>query len=94
MKKLIYTILVLLMFLIMGCEEELKETITNEECQKDSDCKITGCNGEICSKEQLMSICIYKPEFECYKLINCKCTDGKCGWEKTDEFNECLRKNQ
>ncbi|MBL7100855.1 MAG: hypothetical protein ISS23_02795 [Nanoarchaeota archaeon] len=69
------------------CPETKDET---KECSQDSDCKIGGCNSEICSKEAMVSICIYKPEFECYKMINCKCIDGECGWEQTKEFQECM----
>jgi len=60
-------------------------------CESDSDCKISGCNGEVCSEQEgVASICVYKPEFECYTLTNCKCTNGKCGWEQTEEFLNCI----
>lgn len=72
----------------------LRERRMLEECEEDSDCKVGGCNGEICSKEPLAGICLYKPEFECYKQIDCKCTNGGCGWEKTEEFEECFKQKQ
>lgn len=71
-----------------------KEEPAIRGCEKDSDCKISGCNREICAKEEMMSVCIYKPEFECYKLTRCECHDGKCGWEQTEEFLECLASNK
>lgn len=63
---------------------------TKGGCEADSDCKISGCNGEVCAEQEMTSICLYKPEFECYSLINCKCLNGECGWEKTEEFSACL----
>lgn len=71
-----------------------KKALIDEECSLDSDCKISGCNSEICSKEEMISICVYKPEFECYKLSNCKCINAKCGWEQTKEFSSCLESKQ
>lgn len=59
-------------------------------CEADSDCKISGCSGEICAEQEMTSICLYKPEFECYSLTNCKCVNGKCGWEQTKEFLDCV----
>lgn len=58
-------------------------------CESDSDCKVSGCSGEICSEQELVSICLYKPEFGCYKLTSCKCINGRCGWEQTEEFLDC-----
>lgn len=63
-------------------------------CEIDSDCKISGCNGEICAEQEMTSICMYKPEFECYSLTNCKCTNGKCGWEQTEEFLNCVAEKE
>lgn len=59
-------------------------------CESDSDCKVTGCNGELCSEQEMTSICMYKPEFECYSLTNCKCINGGCAWEQTEEFLNCI----
>jgi len=66
---------------------------SGEGCESDFDCDIGGCNGEICgnkdSIKNIASICLYKPEFECYSLTDCKCINGKCGWEQTEEFLDC-----
>ena len=93
MKKIIYILLIILF--LAGCVREdihpaKPDTIKDAECEVDSDCKISGCNGEICAKEEMHSICIFKPEFECYKIIACKCIEGKCGWEQSPELLECL----
>ena len=80
MKKITYILLIILF--LAGCVQKdiypaTPDTEKGTECEADSDCKISGCNGEICAKEEMNSICIFKPEFECYKLVDCKCIEGK-----------------
>ena len=58
-------------------------------------CAVGGCSGEICSEASdagnLVSNCIYMPQFACYKTARCeKQTNGKCGWSATTELNACL----
>jgi len=54
-------------------------------------CRPTGCSGEICSDKDIASICIWKPEFECYQAAECKRqANGKCGWTQTQELEECI----
>lgn len=64
--------------------------------KKGSNCIISGCNGEICQdkdKKPTMTICVYKPEYECYKQAICEVQeDGNCGWTETKEFQECINK--
>lgn len=97
--KRIFVILILALFLIAGCVQKgvhpaEPDAPVTKECEVNSDCKIGGCNGEICAKEkfseEIASICLFKPEFACYKLIDCKCTNNKCGWDKTEEFLDCF----
>ncbi|MEK6953383.1 MAG: eight-cysteine-cluster domain-containing protein [Candidatus Micrarchaeota archaeon] len=68
---------------------------TFSECKVDSDCAIGGCNSEICTTPQkakdVASICVYKPEFACYKQIGCGCISGVCAWEETPEFRLCVQ---
>jgi eight-cysteine-cluster-containing protein len=65
-----------------------------ENTKKDERCIISGCNGEICQNKDdktLMSTCLYKPEYECYKKAICEVQEnGNCGWTKTKEFQECI----
>lgn len=57
-------------------------------------CQIGGCSAEVCgeaSDEPIVSNCIYRPEFACYKAATCeKQSDGKCGWTQTEDLNRCL----
>ena len=61
-------------------------------------CKISGCNMEICQNEDaedLVSICIAKPEFACYKNAVCEIQpDGNCAWTQTEKLINCLNENQ
>jgi hypothetical protein len=58
-------------------------------------CVVGGCSGEVCSDASqgpLVSNCIYKPEFACYKSARCeRQADGACGWSQTYDLVECLR---
>ncbi len=56
-------------------------------------CIKTGCSGEICADETMMSTCDYRPEYECYKKAICeRQKNGKCGFTKTPELTSCLAK--
>ncbi len=58
-------------------------------------CFISGCSREICSdKEGVMSICIYQPQFACYKAATCeRQSNGGCGWTQTAALQACLSTN-
>jgi eight-cysteine-cluster-containing protein len=58
-------------------------------------CAIGGCSGEICGEaseaDNLVSTCIYKEEFQCYKSARCeRQTTGKCGWTLSADTVVCL----
>jgi hypothetical protein len=56
-------------------------------------CIVSGCNGEICAEEPMDSICIYRPEYACYKNAICEIQDDEnCGWTLTEELMLCLGK--
>lgn len=58
-----------------------------------SGCKIGGCSGELCgldNGEGLVSSCIYKPEYSCYKNATCAKTGTTCGWIQTDALSNCI----
>lgn len=55
-------------------------------------CKPTGCSGIVCSDEEVMTTCEYRPEYECYKTATCtRQPDGECGWTQTPELDACLK---
>ncbi|MEM1988319.1 MAG: eight-cysteine-cluster domain-containing protein [Candidatus Woesearchaeota archaeon] len=63
--------------------EEFCGISTNDYCEDDSDCIVSGCSGEVCgsSNENIASICIWK---DCYKNseYSCKCINNQCQWSK------------
>lgn len=55
------------------------------------ECKPTGCSGIVCSDEEVMTTCEYRPEYACYKTATCaRQDDGACGWTKSAELDACL----
>ncbi len=57
-------------------------------------CIIGGCSGEICSdRSDLVSACLYSPEFACYKNARCeRQKNGECGWTETKQLAQCLNR--
>ncbi|MBI2064781.1 MAG: hypothetical protein HYT62_01865 [Candidatus Yanofskybacteria bacterium] len=54
-------------------------------------CKITGCSGQVCAEEDVITSCEFKSEYACYKNAKCgRQEDGKCGWVPTEELVTCL----
>lgn len=54
-------------------------------------CRATGCSGQICSDEEIVTTCEYKDEYACYKTAKCeRQEDGKCGWTPTEDLVSCL----
>jgi Immunoglobulin-like domain of bacterial spore germination. len=58
-------------------------------------CRPTGCSGQICSDADVITDCIYLPEYACYKNAKCeKQSNGKCGWTQTSELTSCINKSK
>ena len=58
-------------------------------------CEISGCSGEICSEKgkKMISPCVVLPQYECLRKSRCEAQEsGKCGWTKTPEYLECMKK--
>jgi len=75
-----------------GALEQCIEAAQNEEEGVESPCYVGGCSNEICSAEEnAASICIWSPEFACYKDAVCeRQADGQCGWTETKALKKCL----
>ncbi len=60
----------------------------------ETNCKVGGCNGEICADESLgdiSSICLYQEKYACYKNAKCeRQPNGSCGWTQNSELMACL----
>ena len=56
-------------------------------------CLKTGCSGQVCSDQEVITTCEYKNEYECYKKATCeRQPNGDCGFTPTPELNACLRR--
>jgi eight-cysteine-cluster-containing protein len=57
----------------------------------DKKCVRTGCSGEICASEPMMSTCVWLDWYECLSLTTCRMqADGRCGFDQTEAFLDCL----
>ncbi|MES2223911.1 MAG: hypothetical protein V4469_03185 [Patescibacteria group bacterium] len=70
---------------------EFPETTDSTSGTKGS-CYTGGCSNEVCSDHKgVVSNCIYKEEFGCYRAASCeRQSDGKCGWTETPVLRECI----
>jgi hypothetical protein len=57
-------------------------------------CFKTGCSGQVCADEEVVTTCEYRAEYECYKKAKCeRQRNGECGFTETPELQRCLRRN-
>jgi len=55
-------------------------------------CIVTGCSGQVCSDEEVMTTCEYRSEYACYKNAKCeRQSNGQCGWTQTSALLQCLQ---
>ena len=70
------------------CEDE-----PASECASDRDCQVTGCSGQVCAPEPVITTCEFRPEYACYHdpaITSCGCDAGRCAWEATAELAACI----
>ncbi len=54
-------------------------------------CHPTGCSGQVCSDEEVITTCEFRAEFACYKSATCeRQTNGACGWTPSPSLTACL----
>lgn len=57
-------------------------------------CFKTGCSGQVCADEEVVTTCEWRAEYECYRTAKCeRQANGKCGFTDTPELRRCLRRN-
>lgn len=75
--------------------EPVKPATTTPTTPVQAKCHVGGCSGEICSdQEGLVSNCMYREAYGCYKSTGAKCerqTTGKCGWTETSALSMCIK---
>jgi hypothetical protein len=56
-------------------------------------CKKTGCSGQVCSDQDVVTTCEFRPEYECFKRAACeRQRNGNCGFTQTPELLACLKR--
>lgn len=57
-------------------------------------CRPTGCSGQVCSDQEVVTTCEFRPEYACYKESFARCerqANGQCGWTQTPQLAACLQ---
>ena len=96
-KKILIISLLAVSLFLAACEikapVEDKTPPAEIECQTDDECIAGGCSGTVCQSkdaEPVFTTCEWREEYACYKQTSCSCINGKCQWEETEEFQDCL----
>ncbi len=54
-------------------------------------CKRTGCSGQVCSDQDVITDCMFMEYYQCYDLATCGLNAaGACGWIASPEFTQCM----
>jgi len=64
------------------------------ECAVDSHCTTAGNFSHIClpGDSKFEDDKEWKPEYKCLEKTTCSCMDGKCEWNDTYDYGECMAK--
>lgn len=56
-------------------------------------CMKTGCSSQVCSDQEVITTCEFRPEYACYQKAICeRQRNGECGFTQTPQLAECLRR--
>ena len=94
--------LVILVLLLLGCDQAEIDYATpipsDTECTTDAHCVKAGCSGQLClpteKAKEILTTCEIKPEYECLRLTQCSCIQGKCSWKESDEYEQCIAEKE
>lgn len=60
-------------------------------CDSETSCFHTGCLGQLCATEEIVTSCEFRCEFACYAQAECDCRGIRCGFRMTAALEKCLR---
>jgi len=61
------------------------------DCEVEGECRATGCSGDVCADQDVITTCEVRPEAECLKLAMCeRQVEGECGFTPTAASEECF----
>ena len=81
------------------CDPEQLACAPNEQpdlvaCTCVQSCMRTGCSGQLCASETILTTCEFHPWYVCYDDALCEIQpDGECDWTPTDDLLQCLDDN-
>ncbi len=59
------------------------------------ECIVTGCSGQVCASEPVVTTCEWTCVYGCYDYAICEVQPtGVCGWTLTPEFETCAEECQ
>lgn len=62
-----------------------------EETGPTTSCIATGCSGQVCAADAVITTCEYTCEYGCYSQATCEPqADGLCGWTTTAAYEACV----
>jgi hypothetical protein len=63
--------------------------------QASKNCMPTGCSGQICADQEVITTCEFRQEYACYQTAVCaRQASGECGWTQTAELEQCLANSE
>jgi eight-cysteine-cluster-containing protein len=72
--------------------KSLTPTPKNSDKSRVEECIITGCSGQVCASEEVITSCVAKEIYSCYKTATCEVqADGECGWTMDGQLSKCLQ---
>lgn len=94
--KFLLLTLFLLMFVGIAIAQFGQLGLPSEESVITKPCKITGCSGQVCAEEDVITTCEVRPEYACYKEFG-KCerdSTDRCGWAQTKDLLSCIEEKK
>ncbi len=72
--------------------ENSTPSLRSAGCRSDRDCFRTGCSGQVCSDEHMLTTCERRAGYGCYRkpFARCGCIEGQCAWEDNAAMRACL----
>jgi hypothetical protein len=88
MRKILFLLPVVLALMIGAAFAEHDPV---RACSDDADCFRTGCSGQLCANQDIITTCEFRCEYGCYSQAQCQCFGDQCAFAHDQVLHECLR---
>jgi hypothetical protein len=93
-----FSLLFLFLFSVAACtpapEITTESSVDRIRDKSSIECVRGGCSNTVCLRapaDQLITSCEWKPEYACYKMMECAPTpQGECKFAETEESKKCF----